>query len=127
MAQYYPKKGMIEASFVDDGVTIPRSLGEGTGAEYAPGKAHEAILDALHGKSAKEGEGRGFGLQSSVRLVNALGGQVLVVSGSGAVVAVRKGEVLAYSLNPQLELDGTLVSLRLSDTQKRINLFDEVE
>jgi hypothetical protein len=127
MAQCYPKKHVIEASFMDDGMTIPKSLEEGVGARYSPETAHIAILDALSGKSAKGRGERGYGLRSSVRIANALGGEVLIVSGSGAVVARGRGRITTYALSPKNELEGTLVGIRLPDSDKRINLYKLVE
>ena len=127
MAQRYPKKGLIEASFMDDGMTIPKSLERGSGTSYPSGNAHEAILDALNGKSAKGGGERGFGLQSSVRIVTALAGEVLIVSGRGAVVAGRRRSMLVYSLSSQHELAGTLVGIRIPDSDKRINFYELIE
>ncbi len=127
MAQFYRKLGLMEASFMDDGVTIPRSLELGTGTKYPPKRGYQAILDAARGKSAKPGGQRGFGLQSTVRIVNALGGEALVVSGRGAILSPSDGKVIAYSLAPRQELAGTLVSLRLPEGDKRVNLYDLVE
>jgi hypothetical protein len=127
MAQCYPKKGLIETSFMDDGMTIPRSLQLGTGTSYPSGRAPRAILDALEGKSAKGGGERGFGLRSSVRIVNALGGEVLIVSGRGAVVARERTGLSVYLLPPRYELNGTLVSVRVPNSDKRINLYEHVE
>jgi anti-sigma regulatory factor (Ser/Thr protein kinase) len=127
MAQAYPKIGRIEASFMDDGRTIPTSLGEGTGTAYAPQDSFRAILDALDGRSSKGGGERGYGLGSSTRIVNALGGEVLIVSGTGAVVVDNRGRRLAYSLRPEFELQGTLVGLRLSEGSKKVNLYELVE
>lgn len=127
MAQCYPKKALIEASFMDNGMTIPTSLARGTGSNYPPEKAHRAILDALRGKSAKGGGERGYGLRTSVRIANALGGEVLIVSGRGAVVTGKNGRLFVYSLKPAFGLDGTLVSIRLPDGAKRINLYKLLE
>jgi hypothetical protein len=127
MAQCYPKKGLIEAGFMDDGMTIPKSLEAGIGRAYPIDKAHVAIHDALKGTSSKGGGERGFGLQSSVRIVNALGGEVLVVSGRGAAVANKDGRVSLFSLRPEYALEGTLVGIRLPDSDKRINLYQLVE
>ena len=127
MAQCYPKKGLIEASFMDDGMTIPKALATGAGRAYRTDQAHAAIHDALKGVSSKGGGGRGFGLQSSVRIVNALGGEVLVVSGRGAAVAEKQGRVRLFSLSPGDALEGSLVGFRVQDTTKRINLLELVE
>jgi hypothetical protein len=127
MAQCYPKKGLIEASFMDDGMTVRKSLEVGIGRAYPPDKAHIAIHDALGGVSSKGGGERGFGLQSSVRIVNALGGEVLVVSGRGAAVAEKGGRVRLFLLPVTYALEGTLVGFRIPDSDKRINLYQLVE
>lgn len=127
MAQYYPKKGVIEASFMDDGVSVPKSLEHGAGARYSRDAESDAILDALEGKSAKPGGQRGFGLRSPVRIVNELGGEALIVSGRGAVVAATAGDVRSYSLSPQRELQGTLVTLRLPDGTRKVDFYSLVE
>lgn len=127
MAQAYPTKRLIEASFMDDGRTIPGSLGEGTGIKYPPEEAYKAILAALEGKSAKGTGERGYGLRTSARIVNELGGEVLIVSGRGAVVIGASRQRLAFELRPEHELRGTLVGLRLSEGTKTVNLYDLVE
>jgi hypothetical protein len=126
-AQFYPKKGLIEACFMDDGVTIAGSLASGAGAVYPPGRAHEAILDALRGKSAKGGGERGFGLRSSARVVNGLGGDMLIVSGRGSVVLGARGDRSVYSMSADDGLSGTLVSFRLRESSKKIKLLELVD
>ena len=127
MAQYYPRKGLIEASFMDDGITIPGSLQHARGTAYGPQTDYLAIIDALKGRSAKGGDERGFGLRSCVRVVNALGGDVLIVSGSGAVVSEQGGQAMPYRLTSTHKLEGTLVGLRLRDEEKTVNLYSLVE
>lgn len=127
MAQFYPKKGLMEASFIDDGVTISKSLERGTGAAYAHQRAYQAILDATSGASSKPGGMRGFGLSSTVRIVNALGGETLVVSGRGALLAAHNRRPTPYALTAAQGLDGTLVSLRLPESGKRVNFYELVE
>lgn len=127
MAQRYPKKGLIETCFMDDGMTIPKSLEHGIGTGYASEKSHEAILDALNGRSAKGTDERGYGLRSCVNVVNALGGVVLIVSGRGAVVVGKQGRRSVYSLSPSNELQGTLVGIQLPNSTKRINLLEVVD
>jgi anti-sigma regulatory factor (Ser/Thr protein kinase) len=127
MAQFYPGKGLMEASFIDDGVTIRGSLEKGTGIRYEPGSGYTPILDALSGKSAKSTHERGYGLGSSVRIANALGGEVMVVSGDGAVVATAEGKVLPFSLGAGRTMDGTLVSIRLTEADRKINIYELIE
>jgi hypothetical protein len=127
MAQFYPAKGLIEAGFMDDGVTIRGSLEEGTSARYSTESGPQPILDALGGRSAKSTEARGFGLGSSVRVANALGGEVMIVSGDGAVVATEDGNIQPFSLTKERKLGGTLVSIRLAEADRKISLYDLIE
>lgn len=127
MAQYYPRKGLMEASFMDDGMTIPKSLEQGAGATYSKDSDYQAILDALDGRSAKGTGERGYGMRTSVGIVNSLGGEVLIASSRGAVVVGKQGQRSTYGLSARNELEGTLVGLRLPDSGKRINLYDHVE
>jgi hypothetical protein len=127
MAQYYPARGVMELSFMDDGITIPKSLELGTGRPYLVDRASDAIYDALNGLSSKPGGERGYGLPTSVRMVNELGGDALVVSGRGCLVARPRLAPLLYTLRAVEELEGTLVTLRLPDSSKTINFYDFVE
>ncbi|HEV2166801.1 MAG TPA: ATP-binding protein, partial [Thermoplasmata archaeon] len=123
MAQYYPTKLEIEACFVDDGVSIPGSLERGAGAHYRPEEAYRAILDAIGGLSAKSAE-RGYGLRTSIGVTNGLGGEALIVSGRGAVISTPQGALLPYVRPETATLQGTLVSIRLREGDRKINLYD---
>jgi hypothetical protein len=127
MAQYYPAKAVIELSFMDDGITIPKSLELGTGRAYPTDRESEAIFDALNGVSSKLGGERGYGLPTSVRMVNELGGDALVVSGRGCIVVRPALPPQLYTLSSAEGLEGTLVTLRLADSSKTINFYDFVE
>jgi|HubBroStandDraft_4_1064222.scaffolds.fasta_scaffold293459_1 hypothetical protein len=111
---------------MDDGVTIPGSLEGGVGRHYPPEDAVQAIVDALGGPSARTAE-RGFGVRTSVRLTNALGGEVPIVSGRGAVVAQPEGGILPFRLSEDRALPGTPVSLRTPESDKTICLYDHLE
>lgn len=127
MAQAYTTQRLIEASFMDDGQTIAGSLERGTNRRYTPEDSYNAILDALDGTSSKGSDERGFGLRSSVRLANELGGEVLIVSGRGAVVIGPTRLRSPFVLEPDHALSGTLVGLRLPEGDKRVNLYEFVE
>lgn len=127
MAQYYPAKGLIEASFMDDGVTIQGSLEQGRRNSYLRSDPNAALLDALNGVSAKSDGRRGYGLRTSVSIATALGGEVLIVSGRGAIVAQPGRNLSPYRLREDQALHGTLISVRLSEGDKKINLYDHLE
>lgn len=126
MAQYYPTSGVMEVCFLDDGSSIPGTLGRGLGVAYPPEEHHQAILDAIGGMSSKGGSERGYGLPSSIKIITALGGEVLIVSGAGAVVVTPRG-VSPYVLRADHRFDGTLVSFRMADSDTRIDFYRLVE
>lgn len=126
MAQKYPKKGFVELGFFDNGITIPGSFGK-HGLIYDEEEAHKAISDALKGLSSKGGKERGHGLRSSVRIfLEGLGGEVLIVSGAGAVY-MSKERSIGYVLGDYHKLAGTLISIRIQDLARQINIYNYVE
>ncbi|MGH9923606.1 MAG: ATP-binding protein, partial [Nitrososphaerales archaeon] len=126
MAQKYPKKGFVELGFFDNGITIPGSFLK-QGLIYDEEEAHKAIADALKGLSSKGGKERGHGLRSSVRIfLEGLGGEVLIISGAGAVYMSKQGSS-CYVLGGYHKLGGTLISIRIQDLAKQINIYNYVE
>jgi len=125
MAEKYPRLGFVELGFLDDGITIPGSF-NASGYNYREQQHSKAIIDAINGLSTKKGTGRGYGLNSTMRLFQALDGEILVVSGSGAVYLSRRQQ-LSYYLTPKYRFKGTLVSLRVQDTAQRIDLYSFLE
>lgn len=107
MAQKYAGMGFVDLSFFDNGVTIPKNFAD-HGWEFKP---HEAIIEAIKGLSTKSDE-RGYGLYTSTKIfVEGLKGQILIVSGSGALYLDKEFK-LGYNLKDVHRLDGTLVTLR---------------
>ena len=125
MAQRYEARRFIELCFFDDGVTIPGSF-EASGHKYSQRNHWRAISDAIRGASTKREGGRGFGLSSNVEMFRDAGGEVLIVSGFGAVY-VHKGGVMAYRLTQKNEMDGTLISLRARDRSRTLNIYEYLE
>lgn len=125
MAQRYDSSGYTDLSFFDNGITIAGSFTK-HGLDYAEDESHKAISDAIKGLSSKGGTERGYGLESSVRIfLEGLEGQVLVVSGAGAVYISNK-EKYAYKLTELYKLKGTLISLRVQNYSKQINIYNYV-
>jgi len=129
MAQRYEKKGFVEITFYDDGITIPGSLRK-AGFNYPTDL--DAIKDAANGKSSKEALERGYGLGTNVRMctdIDGLGGKVLVVSGRGAFeYCLQKSEQCLYSLGEGFySLDGTLISTRIPYPSKEVSVYDFTE
>lgn len=125
MAQNYKHLGFLEIGFIDDGITIPGCFNK-HGLSYDEPSHYQAIIDALSGLSTKEGTQRGYGLSSSMNLFKALDGEALVVSGCGAVYLYSK-DALNLRLKRKNMLNGTLITLRVRDTRKKINIYDYIE
>ena len=108
MAQRYEKKGFVEISIFDDGISIPGCF-----------EKHGIILDdctavikAVNGLSTKS-KTRGFGLNSTTNIyVNGLSGELLLVSRNGALYKNQKEEKL-FNLTSGYDLSGTLISIRV--------------
>ncbi len=72
----------------------------------------QEIFDAVSGISSKDESGRGFGLRTTTEMfVEDAGGQVLIVSGSGAAHMDRT-DYLGFRLSEPNKLQGTLICLR---------------
>lgn len=126
MAQKYPSKGFIELGFFDDGITIPGNFDK-HGFLYKTRNHYQAIMDAINGLSTKDDKQRGYGLKSSTKLFLALGGQILVVSGSGAVYLGDQKPIPYYLKTSKHKLKGTLISMRVQDKPRKINLYEFLE
>ncbi len=126
MAQRYDSRGFTDLGLFDDGITIAGSFAK-HGMTYSERQSFRAISDAIAGLSSKGGIERGYGLSSSVRIfLEGLEGQVLIVSGDGAVY-MSKEEKYAYNLTEPYKLKGTLISLRVQNQTKQIDIYNYVE
>ena len=121
MAQRYPKLGYIELAFIDNGITIQGSYKD-HGLLFQP---WEAINKALNGLSTK-GEGRGWGLRTSIKIFrDGLGGQILIVSGGGAVYLDGSKEE-PYKLSRAHRMNGTLISMRVPYPSQIVDIYKYV-
>ena len=125
MAQKYPQGRYIELCFFDDGISIPGSF-EKIGRHYDSGAHTGAIMDAIRGASTKPEVGRGYGLSTNVEMFRDIGGEVLIVSGNGAIY-LDKGSIVPYMLNMTSRMDGTLISLRVQDRPRIVKLYEYVQ
>jgi len=108
MAQRYDKKGFVEISIFDDGISIPACFEKhGIFLDDCT-----AVIKAVNGLSTKSKE-RGYGLNSTTNIyVNGLSGELLLVSRNGALYKNRNVEKL-FSLSSRYNLSGTLISIRV--------------
>lgn len=121
-SQKYISAGYVDLCIHDNGITIPTSLAN-KGYKLEP---HKAIAEAINGLSSKDAS-RGYGLRTSVRLcLEGLQGEILVVSGAGAVHFQGASKTL-YSLTGSHVLQGTLISLRVPLATSKVDIYDYVE
>ena len=121
--QIYPIKEFVDICFLDDGITIQKNFVD-SGESLEP---YEAIVEAINGYSTVHEPKRGFGLSTSIRIfTEGLSGEVLVVSGAGAV-HLAKDQVQLYALETTEVLEGTLISIRIPYPSPSINIYPYIE
>ena len=112
MAQKYEKLDFTEVCVFDDGISIPKSFED---HDFNFDEDYEALNMAINGKSTdEEFEGRGWGINTIVKMfTEAVNGEMLMVSRSGATFVSKNREPKNYSLEKDKYMDGTMVSLRV--------------
>ena len=124
MAQRYPCKGFVEICFFDDGNTIPGSLSS-AGLNFSSDV--ESISMAVNGLSSKKTEGRGYGLQSNVRICSeGLKANICLVSRSG-VLHIDENGPKVYNLRDEYKLPGTIISIRLPYPAKEVDISEYLQ
>ena len=127
-AQAYPKKGFLDVCIADRGINLLGSYEKLSDNEIASDM--EAIKAANRGLSSKnlpDAENRGFGIMTSKQmLIQGLGGQYLMISGSCLYIKSRILDSF-YAMPNGLRWNGTIVALRIpyqSDTFNYINYIE---
>lgn len=117
MCQAYKKKGYVELSFIDNGVSIPKNFEE---HDIVFGADSRAISLAVDGQSTKDPVERGTGLGSSLRIYCEGGGaEAMIVSRNGAYYRKLNKSIL-YQLKDHQKFQGTLISIRIPMLQTDI-------
>lgn len=110
-----------EISFIDDGITIPKSL---KNADFMFENDWQSIIEAINGLSTKNDLGyieRGTGLNNTTNIIlNGGHGSILIVSGCG-LVHMTKNQILTKELKNCL--NGTLISLRIK-LKNKIDIYN---
>ena len=126
MAQNYQKLKFMEAGFFDNGITIPGSFRD---AELLKERTSDSncIRQATEGISTKKDGGRGHGLYSTTRIIREMNGDILIVSGNGAMYIngtnkYVKRDIL-YDLDNDTGLKGTLISFRVYLPIKAFDIY----
>lgn len=116
-AQRYPRAGIIDVAFFDDGITIPGSYED---ANIGFKHDCDAINKAINGVSTKEKEGddpRGLGINTTAQLVlRGNRGTILIASRKGLFHLTQHRKDYKR-LNRKNLFNGTLVCLRVRKNQ----------
>ena len=127
-AQSYPLKGYLDLCIADRGISLLGSYQKAR--DYEILSDLEAIKAANRGISSKnlpEAENRGYGIIISKRmLVEGLGGQYLMISGSSFYFN-GNGFDNFYSLPPGLRWQGTIIALRIPYQVSSFNYINYIE
>lgn len=127
-AQAYPSKGFLDVCIADRGVSLLGSYKKLPDNEIASDL--EAIKAANRGISSKnlpDAENRGFGIKTSKQmLIQGLGGQYLMISGSSLYIKTRNLDSF-YSMPHGLRWNGTIVALRIPYHSTSFNYVDYIE
>jgi len=127
-AQSYQSKGYLDLCIADRGISLLGSYQKAR--DYEILSDLEAIKAANRGISSKnlpEAENRGYGIITSKRmLVEGLGGQYLMISGSSFYFN-GNGFDNFYSLPPGLRWQGTIIALRIPYQVSSFNYINYIE
>ena len=128
MAQTYPRKGYLDICMADNGVTLLGSYQKLVDNEIANDlEAIKAANRAISSKNLPDAENRGYGIQTSKRmLVEGLGGQYLMISG-GSLYLKSPGCDNVYKVPDGLRWNGTIVALRIPVNSSRFNYVKYIE
>lgn len=130
MAQNYKRLGFLEASFFDNGKTIPGSF-KGSGFYDKSLEDSQYVGMALEGKSTKEEKGRGWGLPTTIKILKAMNSDIFIVSGKGAIYVTGTNKYLkgdtVYKLSDDLELSGTLIAFQIHLPLKHVSIYDYIQ
>jgi hypothetical protein len=124
MFQKYPLKGFTELCIIDNGISIPKSYEL---KKYRFKTDIEAFQLALKGISTKSDRERGYGFRTSLEILRkGLSSTCFIASRNAALIADR--ETLEVCSIGKLNIyQGTIISTRIPETSKKVNLYDYLE
>ena len=118
LAQHWPATKTCEIAIADTGIGYLESY---RGTPFEVDNCHDAIENALEGRSSKNNIERGVGIPSTVRIfTEGYGGEVVVMTGD-AMGVVRKGAYDRYRLRSIWQ--GALIGLRFNLKNVNIHPF----
>ncbi len=115
--QFYPAKRFVEISIIDSGKTYLGAYKENPNFEHVKTDS-DALKCALGGQSTKGGKERGFGVPTSIRLIDkGLRGKVIIASGES--LSVNAGPVFKGR-----RWSGTILTIKIPENQEQIDIHD---
>ncbi|KAA2281228.1 sensor histidine kinase [Candidatus Nitrosocosmicus sp. SS] len=123
MAQEYKQQGLLDFSFFDDGLTIPRVFrNSGIGLP----EDVDCIYRAWKGVTTRPDAGRGKGIRSSYNIcTNQYEGEFLIISGKG-ILDLRKPPRKHKPNDPHFHLNGTMISARCKFMEPKGKFIDNL-
>lgn len=127
-AQAYPTKGFLDVCIADRGVSLLGSYEKLPDNEILSDlEAIKAANRGLSSKNLPDAENRGFGIRTSKQmLIQGLGGQYLMISGSSLYIKTRNLDSF-YSMPHGLRWNGTIVALRIPYHSTTFNYINYIE
>jgi len=124
MAQYFPRKNYVDIGILDNGLSIPGVFKRN---KIPFSEDCGAINKALKGTTTKKEGLRGYGLQSSKKIVRDLiNGELHIISGKGTIIFAPDSFSKKYEF-ARNSLGGTLIYMRLDAPPKRLNIYPHLE
>ncbi|MES2982894.1 MAG: ATP-binding protein [Verrucomicrobiota bacterium] len=126
--------GFVKISIADGGRGIHGSLAD-AGFEWAQDSSDEDLIEqALVARVSSKGQpsNEGVGLTLSARIVDLMGGHILIASGSGIVIRSNSSEPKKTSFVSKARFPGTVIAItflssKAADFQRRLGEAKELE
>ena len=118
-AQTTPADGFVRIAIADCGCGIPGSLKE-AGIPWARDLADEDIIEqamAARVSSKRQPSNEGVGLTLSSRIVDLMGGHMLIASNGGAVIRSKQSILKKVNFAEGVRFPGTLVAISFRRSQ----------
>ncbi len=125
MAQYFHQKEYVDIGILDNGLSIPKVF-ENNKISFT--EDFDAIAKAMSGVTTKKEDGtRGFGLQSTKKIVRDLcDGELFIISRRGTLI-FEPNLFLKKQDFTKNTLKGTLIYIRIKTPSKDLNIYPYLE
>lgn len=121
--QLYRSKGFLDMCIVDAGRGFAKTYQDTKGITLSD---EQALSEVMQGHSTKSDQERGWGVRTSKRVVcEALGGGFVLVSGSAALIARDKEDIVTTL--PDFSWQGVIAAYRIPRPQGKVDISPYVE